>query len=178
MFTSLSALFSKATLIWSGILLGIDLFVSPSFSLFTIMWAAIGLDFVTGITRAKLLKIARTSEGFRKTVIKVMQYVIPVIVIGFVAMRMPDKIKPQEGNEYLSKAFLIKANGWLMMFIIYIEVTSIFENLYEIDKKTVIAKYIYKPALTLLKLGIEKNPVAAAADKVGQSDEKKDETKS
>lgn len=170
MFTSLSALSGKALLAWSTILLGIDLYLSPSMNLFMIMWVAIGIDFVTGITKAKLLKENRTSKGFRKTVVKISQYMIPVLVIGFVAMRLPEKAATVEGNPYFSKAFLLKANGWLMMFIIYIEITSIFENLYEIDKKTVIAKYIYKPALFLLKLGLEKNPVANAADKA-QSNE-------
>lgn len=168
MFTSLSALSGKAILAWSTILLGIDLVLSPSVNLFMIMWVAIGIDLITGITKAKLLKVARTSDGFRKTVIKVAQYVVPVLIIGFIAMRIPEQKAGVEGNPYFSKAFLLKATGWLMMFIIYIEVTSIFENLYEIDKKTVIAKFIYKPALTLLKFGIEKNPVNAAADKLQQ----------
>lgn len=168
MFSSLSSFSAKAILAWSTILIGIDLYISPSMNIFLIMWVAIGIDFATGITKAKLLKVARTSEGFRKTVIKVAQYVTPVLVIGFVALRMPKEIDLVDGNPYFNKILLNKVNGWLMMFIIYIEVTSIFENLYEIDKKTVIAKFIYKPALTILKLGIEKNPVVQAADKIDQ----------
>lgn len=153
----LSAFATKANLLWAGILLGIDLFATPTFSLFGTMWIAIGIDFLTGIVKAKLKGVARTSSGFRKTITKVMQYVIPVLIMAFMAKRIPEH-----------KELLNRATGYLMMFIIYIEVTSIFENLYEIDQKTVIAKFIYKPALIILKLGIEKNAVVAAADKIQQ----------
>jgi phage-related holin len=153
MYTSLFA--TKFKLAWAAILLGIEFFVAPGFSIFGAMLAVIALDFLTGIVKAKVKKEARTSAGFRKTVTKLMQYVLPVMVIAYGSKTIPE-----------NQELLTRINGWLMMFIIYIEVTSIFENLYEIDQKTVIAKYLYKYALIILKIGIENNPVVQAADKI------------
>ena len=53
-----------------------------------------------------------------------------------------------------------------MYFILYIEITSILENLYKVDGTSSIAKYIYKPLLTILKFGLENNPILDAADKL------------
>ena len=157
-------MFSGAKLLWAGILLGIDYFVKPSLSLFTVVLIAIALDFATGIMKAWFKKEARTSEGYRKTVVKIMQYAVPILVLYLAGKRIPEYHK-----------LLTDASGYLMMFIIYIEVTSIFENLYDIDKKTVVSKYLYKPMLMILKFGIEKNPDTQAADKIAQEQEKKEE---
>lgn len=144
-----------AKFLWAGILLWFDFLINPSFSLFTIMITAIALDFVTGVIKAKFKKQARTSEGYRKTVVKLMQYILPVVMLWSAAHFIPAK-----------REWLEQISGWLVMFIIYIEVTSIFENLYEIDKTSMIGRYLYKYALVILKFGIEKNAVKAAADKL------------
>lgn len=154
-----TTLFSTAKIFWGGTLLFIDIMIHPSFNMFFVVLGAILLDFITGIAKARFHKVARTSEGYRKTVVKLMQYIVPILVIWIASKRVP-------GYEKTLK----EIGGWLMLFITYVEVTSIFENLYEIDKKSVIGKYVYKPALKILKFGIEHNPVTAAADKI---DEKK-----
>ena len=130
-----STLFSTAKIFWGVTLLFIDVLIHPSFNMFFVVLGAILLDFITGIAKAKFQKIARTSEGYRRTVVKLMQYIVPILVIWIASKRVP-------GYE----ATLKEIGGWLMLFITYIEVTSIFENLYEIDKKSVIGKYVYKPA--------------------------------
>lgn len=150
-----TVLFTTAKLFWGGTLLFIDVITAPSFNMLFVVMGAIGLDFITGIAKAKAKKVARTSEGFRKTVVKLMQYLVPILVLWVASKRVP-------GYE----ASLKQISGWLMLFITYIEITSIFENLYEIDNKTVIAKYVYKPALRLLKFGIENNPVTKAAEEL------------
>lgn len=152
-----------AKFLWAGILLWFDFLINPSFSLFTIMLTVIGLDFVTGIIKAKFKKEARTSQGYRKTVVKLMQYIFPVIILWAGSTFIPAK-----------KDMLEQFSGWLVMFIIYIEVTSIFENLYEIDKDSMIGRYLYKYALVILKFGIEKNAVKKAAEKI---DEQKEDEK-
>lgn len=141
--------------LWGGILLGIDLMINPSFKLFSVVLILIALDFITGITKAKFKKNARTSEGYRKTIVKVLQYIVPILVLWIAGRYIPEQ-----------KATLQSCSGYVMMFILYIEATSIFENLYEIDKTSMIAKYLYRPALVLLKVGIEKNAVTEAAKKV------------
>lgn len=151
-----------AKLVWGGALLFIDIISPPSFNLFTVVVGAILVDFITGIAKAKFKKVARTSEGYRKTVVKLMQYIVPILVIWVCSKRVPGYEKT-----------LTEIGGWLMLFVIYIELTSIFENLYEIDKTSVIAKYVYRPALKILKFGIEHNPVTAAADKVEKEEKER-----
>lgn len=151
--------FSMAKISWGGILLFVDLIINPTFSLFFIVLGAVILDFITGITKAKFKNVERTSEGFRKTVVKLMQYTIPIFVLWVGSKRVP-------GYE----ATLKQICGWLMLFILYIEVTSIFENLYEIDKTSTISKFLYKPVLKILKFGIEHNPVVDAANKVDEKE--------
>ena len=149
-------LFSLPKLTWGSITLLFDIaFINPSFNLFFAVIGAILLDFVTGVTKAKFQKKERTSEGYRKTVVKVMQYMIPILVLWVASKRVP-------GYETSLKQMA----GWLMLFILYIEITSIFENLYEIDQTSVIARFLYKPALKILKFGIENNPVSKAAEKI------------
>lgn len=151
----------QAKLLWGVALLGIDLLVKPTFSLFTVVLIAICLDFATGLMKAAFKKEARTSQGYRKTVVKISQYMIPILLLYIAGKQIPEHA-----------ALLKQASGYLMMFIIYIEATSVFENLYEIDKKTVVSKFLYRPALMILKFGIEKNAVVAAADKLEEKNKK------
>lgn len=151
MFTT--SLFSTPKLAWAVFLLGIDFLVKPTFSLFSVMGIAIVLDFATGLLKAMFKKEARTSKGYRKTVVKLSQYLTPVLILYIAGKFIPEH-----------SVLLKQASGYVMMFVIYIECTSIFENLYEIDNKTVVAKFLYKPVLMLLKLGIENNPISKAAE--------------
>lgn len=144
-------------LAWAGILLFLDFIINPTFGLFTAAIILMLIDLVTGIAKAKFQHRERTSEGYRKTVVKLLQYMVPVIVLYMGARFIPEHA-----------IMLKKASGYLIMFICYIEATSIFENLYEMDKKSMIAKYLYRPALIVLKFGLEKNPVNNAAEKVNQ----------
>jgi phage-related holin len=149
-----------AKLLWASTLLMFEFLVNPSFSVFGVMLAVIFIDLVTGVVKAKFKKVNRTSEGYRKTLVKLLQYLVPVLILWGAGKFIP---------EYAVR--LKQASGWVMMFIIYIEVTSIFENLYEIDKTSPISKYLYKNMLVILKFGLEKNAVQAAADKINQQKE-------
>lgn len=147
-----------AKYIWLGVLGTVDLFfVHPSINLLYVMFGAIAFDFVTGFAKAKFKKQQRTSEGFRRTLVKILQY-IPSVAIYVAAELVPG----QRDN-------LQKVAGWITMFILYIEITSIMENLYEIDSKSKIAKYVYRPALRILKLGLENNAIEQAASKLRTS---------
>jgi hypothetical protein len=52
----------------------------------------------------------------------------------------------------------------LLVFIIYVEATSIFENLYAMDQKSTFSKYIIKPVLSLLTMQLKNNPIFKAAE--------------
>lgn len=126
----------------------------PQASLLLCMVIAIVLDFATGVIKACITGVVRNSDGFRKTVIKFSQYGF-AIGVCILLQNVADNnglVKPAEILTWL--------NDGLVVFIIYIECTSIFENLYECDKRSMISKYFIKPMLSLLTFQIKNNPLA------------------
>lgn len=117
-------------------------------------WAiiAICVDFVTGILKARIKRVQRTSTGFRKTIIKLAQYG-GAIIVGMVLSGI-SKVNEVEKATSLLNYF----NNGLVSFIIYIECTSIFENLYEIDKTSYFGRYFVKNILNILTFQIKNNP--------------------
>lgn len=138
----------------------------PSAPLLFYMGLAILIDFITGIAKSKLLGIARTSKGYRKTVIKFVQYG-GALAIGVVLANIGDA--PANDPSKLMTAYF---NNALIIFVIYIEVTSVFENLYAMDQKSLFSKYFISPMLRLLTWQIKNNPIIEQTKKLRQ---KKDE---
>lgn len=135
----------------------------PALDLLTILFLCMVFDFVTGIWKAKTKNQVRTSDGFRKTISKFVQYIGAIIGGAVLAY-----IGEQKGGEHASQLF-----GWfndgLVTFIIYIEITSIFENLYAIDPRSKISQFCFQPAIKLLTFQFKNNPI------VQQAEAKKDE---
>lgn len=130
----------------------------PSVSLLLYMAIAIVLDFATGIVKAKVLSQVRTSAGYRRTVIKFLQYG-GSIAIGLILANAGEGKAAEP-----FKAMLSYFNDGLILFIIYIEATSVFENLYAIDKSSMISKYFIAPVLKILTWQIKNNPVTEMGD--------------
>ena len=139
-------------------LLFIKIALLPNQSLLFWMGVVIGLDFITGFSKAVILKQARTSNGMRRTITKFMQYG-GALAIGIV-LRHAAELSKQTGAEVLLSYF----SDTLVVFIIYIEVTSIFENLYACDQTSPIARFVYKPCLKLLTAQLKGNPIVQAAE--------------
>lgn len=135
----------------------------PSISLLFYMAIAIILDFITGIAKARVLNMARTSAGYRKSVIKFLQYG-GSIAIGLVLSNMGEG-KASEPFKLMLHYF----NDCLIVFIIYIEITSVFENLYAIDNKTLMSKYFISPVLKVLTWQIRNNPLVKQVDEMKQA---------
>lgn len=136
----------------SGVLAGIKFSFLPSVNLLAWVFIAMVLDLITGVAKATVLKEARTSSGYRKTVIKFTQYagaILAGIILGNV---LPQEI---ELVRYVTDGLLI--------LLVYIETTSIFENLYAIDSNSPFSKYFISPVLRLLTLAIRKTPLAQNA---------------
>jgi phage-related holin len=149
--------------------LGISAFASykfvPSFGLLIAMAICIGLDFLTGIYKAKMLKQARTSEGFRRTIAKAVNYLIAVAASCVLVF-----VSEQKGGSEV-KVISNLLNDGLVVFIIYIEVTSIFENLYAVDKRSMFSKYFFAPVLKLLTFQIKNNPIFKQAEALKDTQE-------
>lgn len=128
----------------------------PKFSL--LIWVLILMvaDLVTGILKARLLKEEITSEKARRTIIKFLQY-FGCLGLGVVMI-----------NQNHDNATFVEVMTWakdgVTILIIYIELLSVFENLYAMDKTTRIAIYFIRPIYWLLSLAVRSNPAKKAAD--------------
>lgn len=151
----------KSALFASGFwLLNIKFNFLPSVNLLVVMGITIALDFGTGVLKAIILKQVRTSEGYRKTVVKFLQYGGGVVVgclLKYLGTKQSEMANVSQYIDYL--------NNGLLIFIIFIETTSILENIYAVDKETPFSKYLIAPLLKLLTFQIKNNPIEKLAEK-------------
>lgn len=159
----------KANLLTAILAIGLQTIVFPKAELLMLAGIAIVLDFVTGVAKSKFLGIARTSEGFRKTIIKILQYAgaVSVSILLSLLVKYDKEAKFSELCNYFT-------NG-LIAFIVYIELTSIIENLYQIDAKSVFAKRILKPLLSILTFQWKNNPAVKLLEE--QANKQKEDEK-
>jgi hypothetical protein len=132
----------------------------PNAQLLLWMTISIILDLVTGIGKALVKGEARTSAGYRKTVIKAFQYVGAISAAAI--LQNVGSINDS------TKVLLSYVTDGLIVFITYIEVTSVFENLYEIDNKTILSKYFYTPILKILTFQLKNNPLIKQAGSLNE----------
>lgn len=135
-------------------LLNISLQFLPTGTLMVAMGAAVALDFLTGVIKASLTNKARTSQGYRRTVTKFMQYGGAVCVS--MLMKYLVSLKGPGTMEALAP-YADFLNDGLLFFIIFIEITSIVENLYAIDSKSPFAVYFIKPMLKVMTFAVKNN---------------------
>lgn len=133
-------------------LLFIKLAFMPNASLIAWLFIALGLDFLTGVAKAAIRKDLKvTSSGYRKTLSKVIQYVGSVslvVILGNAA----------KANEVVAAEPVLKVVGdGITILIIFIEITSVLENLVAIDDKSMISKYVFTPLHKLLTFQIKNN---------------------
>lgn len=138
----------------------------PSLNLLVLVAVLMLADLITGVLKARLKKEKITSEKLRHSVIKFMQYFGSIGLIVVLASQKPD-----------SPNFIL-AMGWardgITILIIYIECLSIFENLYELDKKTPFAIYVIQPVYWLLSWAVRKNPFQQAQDEKKRLEEEQE----
>lgn len=156
----------KALTAW--ILLGINFIISPRITSILIVSGLIILDFITGIIKAKVQGKARTSEGYRKTLKKVPGYIIVPTVLWMAGVYAKYHV-PEDSDSAAMKemaGILKSSSGWVLLFIIFIEVKSILENLNEIDTKSPFNKFFVNPLLKIMSFGLDNSPLVQAADKL------------
>lgn len=125
----------------------------PKWELFVILTVAMLFDFLTGFLKAKFLKINRSSEAFRKTIKKTIQYFMAIIVclIMINMVRYDSSIKwIMDYSDYFQNIIIV--------FMIYIELVSILENTIAIDKTSNFAKLFIIPLHRLLTAQLKNNP--------------------
>jgi phage-related holin len=126
--------------------------ILPTGTLMVGIGLAMLLDLATGVVKAVFKNQQRTSEGYRKTIKKFTQY-FGAISIG-ILIRYAFRVE-LNAPEYLEYADFF--NNSLLMFIIFIEIVSILENMLEIDNKSPFAKYFIRPILSVLTIALKKN---------------------
>jgi phage-related holin len=126
----------------------------PRFSLLVWVLILMVADLVTGILKAKLTKEPITSEKARRTIIKFLQY---FGCLGMVVVM----INQNPGNETFIEVMTWAKDG-VTILILYIELLSVFENLYAMDRTTKIALYFIRPIYWLLSLAVKDNPLKRA----------------
>lgn len=149
----------KSLIAYSGLLF-IKLSILPNVNLLLWMGIAIALDFITGFSKAVLLNQNRTSSAMRKTVTKFLQYG-GGLAVGTILTQSAEQNQLES-----AKIILSFFNDALIVFIIYIELTSILENLIAIDDKSIMAQYIFVPLHKLFTFQLKNNPVSQAAAKL------------
>lgn len=123
------------------------------------MGVAIAIDFITGFSKAVVKHENRTSNGLRKTITKFLQYG-GGLAVGVILTQAAQQHKV-EGIEQMISYF----NDGLVMFIIYVEVTSILENLIAIDNKSQVSKlFVFFHRILTVQIKKVEEKVAAIED--------------
>lgn len=130
--------------------MNINLNFLPHKYLLVAVFFLILLDFITGVLKAVILDIPRTSKGYRETYAKFIQY------MGAILMSLAMGFLVQEVKELTQLTFFSKiVNNIIMLGIVSIEGLSIMENLIAIDDKSPFARYIIVPLHRLLTFEIK-----------------------
>ncbi|MEG0697316.1 phage holin family protein [Algoriella sp.] len=131
-----------------------QIFIYPDWILFIALTFLMAIDFMTGFMKAKFLKVNRSSEAFRKTVKKIIQYCSAIIVVIVILNLM----RFDQSNQFFKDYSNWLQNG-VIVLMVYIELTSILENAIAIDKTSTFSKVFIIPFHRLLTLQLKSNPM-------------------
>lgn len=131
-----------------------QIFIYPDWILFIALTFLMAIDFMTGFMKAKFLKVNRSSEAFRKTVKKIIQYCSAIIVVIVILNLM----RFDKSNQFFKDYSNWLQNG-VIILMVYIELTSILENAIAIDKTSTFSKVFIIPFHRLLTLQLKSNPM-------------------
>jgi hypothetical protein len=120
--------------------------VLPPSGLLIWLGLAMTLDLITGVAKAIRNNVPRTSTGFRQTVVKFIQYG-GAIAIGIILANVSE-FRKDESSEWIYKYF----SNSMLIFMIYIEIKSVFENLIEISPDSDFTRFFLKPIHDLLSV--------------------------
>lgn len=115
----------------------------PKPMLLLFLLGAILVDFITGIVKSWSKGKPTTPVGFRKTVTKLGTYVGSILGVWILVNIL---------NTAYTTSFdyTVIINGSIG-FLTFIEVYSVFENIYEIDPNSLLSRKFIKPILKFLK---------------------------
>ncbi|WP_312208271.1 phage holin family protein [Empedobacter sp.] len=131
-----------------------QIFLYPNWILFIALTLAMVFDFATGFAKAKFLKVNRSSEAFRKTIKKIIQYFSAIIVVVFLINLM----RFDKSNEWFNEYSSWLQNG-VVILMIYIELISILENAIAVDKSSTFSRVFIIRFHRFLTAQLKDNPM-------------------
>ena len=105
--------------------------------------AAMAIDLASGLVKSWKNGHITTSAGFQRSVVKLSRYCSVIIATWFLA-NILGTVSPAN----IDYAYMV--NGTIG-FLTFIEIYSIFENVYEIDPTGPLSRYLVGPVLKILK---------------------------
>jgi hypothetical protein len=113
-----------------------------------LLWLGIAmiLDLITGIAKAVKKEIPRTSTGLRRTVVKFIQYG-GAIAIGIILANVSEH-QNDSSSQIIYKYF----SNSMLIFIIFIEIKSILENMIEVSPDGDFTRFFLKPIHDILSV--------------------------
>ncbi len=124
------------------------------------------IDLLCGLMKSWKNGVATNAELFQKTVLKITRYVSVTIAV-WILVNILNGMSPSS----FDYSFFVNS---CIGFLSFIELYSIFENVYEIDPAGPLSKYFVGPILKFLKGRLKNNPINQLEN---NEDTKKDETK-
>lgn len=123
--------------------------VLPVPHLIILMFVAIFMDFLTGVGKAVATGIDRTSSGYRASIGKFVQYGGSIAI----AILLATTAKFYKGADlWVDPVYLINS---LVSSIIFVEVTSILENINAAAPNSKLSQYFVRPLLKICTLKLE-----------------------
>lgn len=122
----------------------------PKPMLLVFLFGAMIVDFITGLVKSWRKGESTTSNGFRRTVTKMCTYMGAIVGVWLLANLMNATVA-----EFDYTVFVNSSIG----FLTFIEIYSIFENIYEIDPGSLLSKKFISPILRFLKGKLKDNPI-------------------
>lgn len=150
---SLLAIFQHKYIMLAGMGFGwFEVVALPKPMLLVLLLGAMVVDLITGLIKSWMLGKATTSAGLRKTVAKVGVYVGVILGVWFLA-NILDNMDGDRGIDYTW--FVNSSIG----FLTFIEVYSVFENVYAIDPNSIVSRKFVKPVLKFLRGKLNEHPI-------------------
>lgn len=157
---TLTLFFANKKMLLTATLFGlVEVAFLPNWQLVYYLVGAMAIDLLTGLIKSWNLGKNTTSIGFRKTVTKVVMYVSIITGTWVLANLL---------SQMYDKADYSPLVNLTIGFLSFIELYSVFENVYTISPSSTLSRYIAKPFLKLLRGLLDR------ADKTIQSNDPTD----
>lgn len=107
------------------------------------------LDFIFGVSKAILKGTPRTSQGFRQSIIKLLQYggciIIAIVILNIV----------YASHDPFGRQFAWIFGDIMLYFMIYIEVVSVLENMEALAPGSIFVKLFVRPVKRIITLQLK-----------------------